>query len=116
MRFEYKGFTPGMCECDLTVRGNVAFVKEKKGYTGTSITNAAENIANKICDDFKISRDDLIVIEHYEDYNNFSLVKFKNVKGTLRYPEWVSINEISANHILHSGAVLSTCPTYFIGR
>lgn len=92
--FEYEGLWNGRNHCYIKVHGNAVICTEAPDNHGTSITNAAEKIATKVCHEFGIPRGELIWIEHYIHEGNdeigetFDLVTFSEAEGKLVHPQW----------------------------
>ena len=90
-------------KCYVDMFGDIALVTQVDfdDDPGTSITNAAEEVAKSICDQFKIDYEKLIFIEHYKDSdwtkNYYKLVSFEIKNNQFTNPNWrnVSIEEIS---------------------
>lgn len=98
MVFIFKGSfnRPGKCEVDIL--GNVAVVTQMdmSERPGISITNAAETIAEDICNRFNIPCKKLIFIEHYKDVSfgqeTYSLVNFDIDSDKFLNPKWKRIS------------------------
>lgn len=70
---------------------------ELKNNPGTSITNAAENVATEVMRMLNMQYDNMIWIEHYENENEedtFDYVRFEcGSRDSLSNPEWIACNE-----------------------
>lgn len=96
MLFEYEGLNGRSTYCGLDlILDNIAIVIELKDNNGTSVTNAIERIANKICEEFDIDKKRLILLETYEGKEEIDLVRFnKIVDNKLIGPVWKHINNV----------------------
>ena len=100
--------------CRLRVNGRVAiapaltcqFATELPN-SGKSITNAAEELAEQICQYYEILPTRLILIEHYPSDGSageeFSLVRFLFSESRLVNPRWRSISKVEAIQRLRTG-------------
>lgn len=92
MIYEYKGIHNCDCKCDLRIKGNVVVVSELENNPGTSITNAAEDLANQVCEEFGIDKEKVVWFECYEyrNLNEYAMVKFEiDSNGEFYSPNWV---------------------------
>ena len=85
MRYPYTGFHGCDSTCNLEIIKNLVIATEIPENEGTSITNMAEHLATRICQEFNIEPSHLIWIEHYAergDYpESYDLVQF-NLDGS----------------------------------
>lgn len=104
MLYEYEGYRGCYCKCDLEViRGGMTTLvicTELEDNPGTSVTNAAELIATRLCqEDQTINPEGLIWVEHYPERSagrwqkpfpeTWDMVTFTYRDGrTLRRPAW----------------------------
>ena len=99
-RYKFGGL--GACEswCDLEVdqKLHIVIVYEVKDNPGTSVTNAAEILANQVCKDFNLDVNKVIWIEENKGY---ALVDFMKYGGKLRGPKWTYIDEKQLQEILN---------------
>lgn len=79
--------------CGISIKGNCVIVTELPDNPGMSVTNAAEYVADEICERYGIRPEELILIEHYPQEPNheetFALVNFQALPdvppGSLRF-------------------------------
>lgn len=103
MIFEFKGFHDCDSKCEIDIFGKVVIATQldNEDIPGTSITNAAEMIAEDVCNKYKIPYDELIWIEHYkkEEYyeETYKIVQFKIENGGFIDPKWrkISLKELA---------------------
>ena len=113
MLYEYPGFRNCDSKCDLEIvrsvgRTTLVICTELENNPGTSVTNAAEIIATRLCqEDPTIDPEGLIWIEHYPERSagrkqkpypeTWDMVVFTHRAGrTFRRPTWrrVSAEEV----------------------
>lgn len=109
-RFEYKGLSvhDSYCEVEVLEHNNkflVILTEPPEDDSGTSVTNACENIATKLfntLETFSIGtlEKDIVWIEHYPQRGyhfpleeTFDLITFKFNKGVFFSPQWKHIGE-----------------------
>jgi len=107
-RFEYIdcGIHESWCEVEIWEHGNkyLAIMTEPCiESSGTSVTNACENIATKLLFQLKVFKEgttfrDIIWIEHYPERGlpeTFDEVRFEfdGRTNTLKHPNWVHIGD-----------------------
>jgi hypothetical protein len=97
--FHYLGYGTHPSTCRLRLydgpKGKVAIVSQMEGDQGTSVTNAAEDIASKVCREFSLNHGEVTWVEHYEhtgEQETFDQVEFGISYGrpnnTLANPRW----------------------------
>ena len=113
MLYEYPGFRNCYSKCDLEIvrsvgRTTLVICTELENNPGTSVTNAAEIIATRLCqEDPTIDPEGLIWVEHYPERSagrkqtpypeTWDMVVFTHRAGrTFRRPTWrrVSAEEV----------------------
>jgi hypothetical protein len=77
------------------VQGNIAVVSEVEPY-GTVLLNHLEKIAERICKDFGIERNELVLIEHntsneYHAEDLLDIVKFEVSESGFKNPKWIPL-------------------------
>lgn len=107
MLFEFLGLGIHESICDVKIAddGHTVMVTELPDNPGTSITNAAENLANEICKRYGISHKDLVWIEHYPPCDKwdetFDLVKFEySPSAGFHSPRWIRISKERAYELM----------------
>ncbi len=104
MIYNYKGLGVHDSKCEIFINGNVVFASELVDSAGTSITNAAEDIATDICNEFGIKFKELVWIEHYPERGmydeTFDLVTFEVIGGRLYNPSWKRISKDKAYDLM----------------
>ena len=92
--------------CRLRVNGRVAIATELPN-SGKSITNAAEELAEQICQYYEVPPDQLTLIEHYPACGcvpeEFSVVDFSWIRSRLVAPQWQTISKGEAIRRLRRG-------------
>lgn len=92
--------------CRLRVNGTVAIATELPD-SGKSITNAAEELAEQICQYYEIPPSRLTLIEHYPPdaftREDFTLVKFLFSNSRLTNPRWQPISKTEAIQRFNAG-------------
>lgn len=82
LRFDYSGYFGHPAHCYVRVNGNTVLCTEAPDNEGTSITNMAEAVAERVANAYGIRYDKLVWIEHYthdglpDIGETFDLVKF----------------------------------------
>lgn len=106
MIYNYLGYWECKSKCDIEIHGNVVIATEINENRGTSITNAAEVLANKVCEEYSIDKANLMWIEHYkrdESYNDdYSLVNFVIYNNELISPAWKYLTKEQVEDIIKS--------------
>lgn len=108
MVFIFEGFSNILSKCEVDILGNVAVVTQMdmSERPGTSVTNAAETIAEDICNKFKIPYKKLIFIEHYKDESfgqeTYSLVNFDIDCNKFLNPKWKRISLETVAEIINT--------------
>lgn len=88
-KFHYKGYGRNESFCDIQVAGNLVIATELPDNPGTSITNAAEDVATAVCLRYQIPMKDLVWIERYHHSpDEYDRVFFDYFENTLRNPLW----------------------------
>lgn len=97
------------CGVELITRpdGRVVVVVSDLGGDddGTSITNAAEQIAALIRQDHELIPEEMVYIEHYPDNNTWDRVRFTWTGNEYRSPVWEHITEDDFREIAKGGRV-----------
>lgn len=95
MLYKYKGIGECNSICDIELYGNIVVATELIENSGTSITNYAAQLANKIAKEFAIDKEQLKWIERYSNGEkiNYTLVDFQLNKGLLSNPNWTPLSE-----------------------
>lgn len=124
-RYDYPGYHGSKAHCQLRIYGGdpdrptIVIVTEAHDNAGTSITNAAESLATRVCRDFGLDPDTLLWIEHYRDRacfggrpqfkERFDLVSFDRAPdGSFRHPEWRPLTKAAVERLI--GAILTDDP------
>ena len=103
MIYNYEGFHGCVCICDLEIIKNLVIASEMPENEGTSVTNFAEQLATRVCQEFEIEPKHLIWIEHYPERDgvsrkyaeSYDLVSFNlNGDGVFSNPRWTGISPI----------------------
>lgn len=105
-RFNYTGYFGAPAHCYIKRNGNTILCTESPENEGTSVTNAAENIATAACKEYEIPFDELVWIEHYvnlsgtfadeKDGETFDQVFFQVDGDHLAHPKWRHIGRVEA--------------------
>ena len=70
----------------------IVLVTEVNSNLGPSVTNAAESIADQICELYKINPEQTMFIERYEDRpHELDMVDFNLIDGKHKNPKWKRI-------------------------
>lgn len=110
IRYDYPGYHGSQAHCRLRIYGGdpdrptVVLATEAEDNAGTSITNAAETLATRVCRDFRLDPDTILWVEHYRDRafiggrpqfkERYDLVSFDRAPdGSFRHPEWRSLTK-----------------------
>ncbi|NFL43162.1 hypothetical protein FDB61_15855 [Clostridium botulinum] len=98
-------FFPGfhrISQCNVDVFGRVVIAtQDLEELPGTSITNAAEEVAKAACREFKIPCEELIFIEHYKE-EHYKIVDFTVKNGEFFNPDWRTITLEEASKIINA--------------
>ncbi len=99
-RYKFLGLGGSESWCDIEVdqKLNIVIVHELSDNPGTTVTNAAEILANQVCKEYGLDITKLIWIE---ENNGYAVVNFMKYGGKLRGPEWTYIDEKRLQEILN---------------
>lgn len=95
-RFKGLGDCDSICSLKIDRAKNLVIASEVVENTGTSITNAAAQLATEICDKYSLNKERLIWIEHYfhknyqggKEEERYDLVTFMQYGRKLVAPKW----------------------------
>lgn len=116
-RYEFTGYHGSKAHCRLRIYGgdpdrpSVVIATEAEDNPGTSITNAAESLATRVCQDFRLDPDTVLWVEHYRDraffggrpqfQERFDLVSFdRSPDGSFRHPGWRPLARASVERLI----------------
>lgn len=116
-RYDYPGYHSSQAHCRLRIYGGdpdrpaVVLATEAEDNPGTSITNAAESLATKVCRDSGLDPDTILWVEQYRDRayfggrpqfkERFDLVSFDRAPdGSFRHPEWRPLSKDSVERLI----------------
>lgn len=91
----YKGY--GGCDsvCKLDIHDKVVICTELNENPGTSITNLAEKLIEKVCEKYNLDMNEIIWFERYDDYARVTIVN--------GCAEWSFVSEAYARTIFERG-------------
>lgn len=105
MRYDYQGYHGCKSHCDIEIKGHVVIATQVPDNKGTSITNLAEVLATQIAQRYRINPQQLIWIEHYQQYGTYDLVKFTWNGQQFTSPDWTKITKDIAQQIWNTGVL-----------
>ncbi|WP_394885133.1 hypothetical protein [Clostridium butyricum] len=111
----YKGFhNTGICNIDKF--GRVFLVtQDVSDYPCTSITNAAEVVAQAICEKYEIKPEELIFIEHYKG-DNYKLISFSIQNNKFIDPRWRRIELEELKSLISANATENEVENFIVNE
>jgi len=105
---------PGVndAHCELTINKWVVMATESPTNESISITNAAEFLAQQVCEQLSIDPNRLVWIEHYpaesvREKDTFDLVQFTRRGDKFALPRWTPMGHEAAEALLASPDALN---------